>query len=275
MSKAEPLAAGPIVVLVEPQDLVNIASVVRLAKNFLLGQVRLVNPREFDPYRIEGIAHNTAEVVEGIGFYDSLEAALADCVYAVALTARGRAHKRTLIRPRAAAELLVEHQAEGPVAFVLGREASGLTNEELDRCHALATIPTNPDHSSLNLAQACGIVAYETMLARGGERQKMKSPRRKGGGAAKADQLAWLFADWERSLTAVEFFKTRQPDQVMRAFREVIYRAKPEVREAALVRAMGIEVVRFLERKGLPVPPRLRAEAEDPGEEGVRGGKRG
>jgi tRNA/rRNA methyltransferase len=266
MSKAEPLAAGPIVVLVEPQDLVNIASVVRLAKNFLLGQVRLVNPREFDPYRIEGIAHNTAEVVEGIGFYDSLEAALADCVYAVALTARGRAHKRTLIRPRAAAEQLQEHAAEGPVAFVLGREASGLTNEELDRCHALATIPTNPEHSSLNLAQACGILAYETMIARGGEKQKVKPPRRKGGGAAKADQLAWLFADWQRGLDAVEFFKTRQPDQVMRAFREMVYRAKLEVREAALIRAMGIEVVRFLERKGMPVPPRLRPDAEEPEE---------
>jgi TrmH family RNA methyltransferase len=267
MSKAPPLATGPIVVLVEPQDLVNIASVVRLAKNFMLGQVRLVNPREFDPYRIEGIAHNTAEVVEGIGFYDSLEAALADCVYAVALTARGRAHKRTLIRPRAAADQLVAHQEEGPVAFVLGREASGLTNEELDRCHALATIPTNPDHSSLNLAQACGILAYETMIARGGEGQKLKPPRRKGGGAAKADQLAWLFADWERALHAVEFFKTRQPDQVMRAFREVVYRAKAEVREAALIRAMGIEVVRFLERKGMPVPPRLRPDAEEPEEE--------
>ncbi|MEO6068080.1 MAG: RNA methyltransferase [Gemmatimonadota bacterium] len=268
MSQRELLAAGPIVVLVEPQDLVNIASVVRLAKNFVLGQVRLVNPREFDPYRIEGIAHNTAEVVEGIGFYDSLEAALADCVYVVALTARGRAHKRTLIRPRAAAELLVEHADEGPVAFVLGREASGLTNAELDRCHALATIPTNPDHSSLNLAQACGILAYESMIARGGERQKLKPPRRKGGGAAKADQLAWLFADWQRALDAVEFFKTRQPDQVMRAFREMIYRAKPEVREAGLLRAMGIEIVRFLERKGFPVPPRILPETEEPDADG-------
>ena len=267
MSKAEPLSTGPIVVLVEPQDLVNIASVVRLAKNYLLGQVRLVNPREFDPYRIEGIAHSTADVVEQVGFYDSLEAAVADCVFTVGMTARGRAHKRTLIRPRAAAEQMLEHADEGPVAFVLGREASGLTNDELDRCHALATIPTNPEHSSLNLAQACGVIAYETMVARGGEKQRTKPPRRKGGGAAKVDQLAWLFADWERALHAVEFFKTRQPDQVMRAFREVIYRAKTEVREAALVRAMGIEVVRFLERKGMPVPDRIRPDAEEPSEE--------
>lgn len=266
MKKAEPLAPGPIAVLVEPQDLVNVASVVRLAKNFQLGQVRLVKPREFDPYRIEGIAHNTADVVEGIGFYDSLEAAVADCVYVVGLTARGRAHKRTLIRPRAAAGEMMSRAEEGPVAFVLGREASGLTNDELDRCHVLATIPTNPEHSSLNLAQACGIIAYETALARGGEQQRTKAPRRKGGGAAKGDQLAWLFADWERALVAVEFFKTRQPDQVMRAFREMIYRAKPEVREAALIRAMGIEVARYLERKGLPVPDRISPTAEEPPE---------
>lgn len=267
MKKADPLAPGPIAVLVEPQDLVNIASVVRLAKNFQLAQVRLVKPREFDPYRIEGIAHNTAEVVERIGFYDSLEAAVADCVFTVGLTARGRAHKRTLVRPRAAAEGLMEHADEGPVAFILGREASGLTNDELDRCHALTTIPTNPEHSSLNMAQACGILAYETAIARGGEKQRTKPPRRKGGGAAKGDQLAWLFADWERSLHAVEFFKTRQPDQVMRAFREMVYRAHLEVREAALIRAMGIEVVRFLERKGFPVPERIRPGVEEPGGE--------
>lgn len=268
MSKAEPLAPGPIVVLVESQDLINIASVIRLAKNFLLGQVRLVKPREFDPYRIEGIAHNTADVVEQVGFYDTLEAAVADCVFTVGLTARGRAHKRTLIRPRAAAEQLIDRAGDGPVAFVLGREASGLTNEELDLCHALATIPTNPTHASLNLAQACGIIAYESMVARGGERQKVKPPRRKGGGAAKSDQMGWLFADWERALTAIEFFKTRQPEQVMRAFREMMYRANPEVREAALIRAMGIEVVRYLERKGLPVPERLNPLPEPPeGEE--------
>ena len=70
------LFGGPIVVLVESQDLINIASVIRLAKNFLLGQVRLVKPREFDPYRIEGIAHNTADVVEQVGFYETPEAAV-------------------------------------------------------------------------------------------------------------------------------------------------------------------------------------------------------
>lgn len=251
---------APIVVLVEPQDLVNIASVVRIAKNFALAQVRLVRPRVFDAYRIEGIAHNTQDVIDAIGHYDSLDAALADCVYAVAMTARGRTHKRTLQRPRQAAAELTARQAGGPVAFVAGRETSGLTNDELDRCHALVTIPTNPDHSSLNLAQAVAVFAYETMLARGGEGLALKGPRRTAD-AAPAELLERTFADWERALWAIEFFKTRQPATVMRSLREILFRADLDHREAALVRAMGIEIVRFFERKGIaldpaaPIPP--------------------
>jgi len=66
-----------------------------------------------------------------------------------------------------------------------------------------------------------------------------------------------MFADWERALHAIEFFKTRSADHVMRGFREALHRAELDTREAALVRAMGIEVVRYLERRGLPVPPPL------------------
>jgi TrmH family RNA methyltransferase len=241
---------APVVVLVEPQDLVNIASVVRIAKNFELAQVRLVRPRVFDAYRIEGIAHNTADVIEAIGHYDSLDAALADCTWAVAMTARGRTHKRSLLRPRQAAAELAERAAAGRVAFVAGRETNGLTNQELDRCHALVTIPTNPDHSSLNLAQAVAVLAYEVMVARGGEGLAVKAPRR-AADAAPGDLLERMFADWERALWAIEFFKTRQPATVMRSLREILFRADLDHREAALIRAMGIEVVRFFERKGI------------------------
>jgi tRNA C32,U32 (ribose-2'-O)-methylase TrmJ len=116
------------------------------------------------------------------------------------------------------------------------------------------TIPTNPDYRSLNLAQAVAILCYETMLARGGERRPIKPPRRPAPPASAA-LLARLFADWQRALWAIDFFKTRQTDHVMRGFRELIYRAEPDVREASLVRAMGIEVVRYLERAGHLLPP--------------------
>ena len=142
------LSHAPILVLVSPQDIVNIASAVRIAKNFGIERLRLVNPEIFDAYRIEGIAHNTADLVERIEFFDSLEAALADVTFAAVLTGRERAAKRRVLRPRAAAAELVERMGSGPVALVAGREDSGLTNEELDRCQLLITISTAPSHPS-------------------------------------------------------------------------------------------------------------------------------
>jgi TrmH family RNA methyltransferase len=245
---AGPPVGPPILVLVNPQDIVNIASAVRIAKNFGIERMRLVNPEVFDPYRIEGIAHNTADLVARIEILDSLEAAVADCVFTAVLTARERAAKRRMLRPREAAGALVDQADAGPVAIVVGREDSGLTNAELDLCHALVTIPTDPGHRSLNLAQAVAIMAYEVWNARGGEDLPLKPPRNQADPVTSA-QLEELFADWTRALWAIDFFKTRRSESVMRAFREIVFRAELDGREASLVRAMGIEVVRYLERR--------------------------
>jgi TrmH family RNA methyltransferase len=239
--------SAPILVLVAPQDIVNIASAVRVAKNFGIERMRLVKPEVFDPYRIEGIAHNTADFVSRIEIVDSLEQAIADCVFTAVLTARERAAKRRVFRPREAAESLVAESTLGPVAFVAGREDRGLTNAELDLCHALVTISTDPGHRSLNLAQAVAIMAYESWIARGGEALPLKPPRKQADPATSA-QLEDLFSDWTRALWAIDFFKTRRTDSVMRSFREVVYRADLDGREASLLRAMGIEVVRYLAR---------------------------
>ena len=125
---------SPILVLVNPQDIVNIASAVRIAKNFGIERMRLVDPEVFDPWRIEGIAHNTADFVARIEILPSLEAAIADCVSTFVLTGRERAAKRRTLRPREAAAELVGDLAAGAVALVAGREDSGLTNAELAMC---------------------------------------------------------------------------------------------------------------------------------------------
>jgi TrmH family RNA methyltransferase len=248
--------SAPILVLVNPQDIVNIASAVRIARNFGIERMRLVRPEAFDPWRIEGIAHNSAEFVARIEILDSLEAAVADCVHVAVLTARGRTAKRRTLRPREAAEELLRRGETGSVAMVVGREDRGLTNAEIDLGHVLVTIPTDPRSPSLNLAQAVAIMGYESWLARGGERQPLKPPRKDTPPATSA-QLEELFGDWRRALWAVDFFKTRRSESVMRSFREIVHRAGLDGREASLVRAMGIEVVRYLERAGLPVaePP--------------------
>jgi len=260
-------AGSPILVLVNPQDIVNIASAVRIARNFGIERMRLVDPEVFDPWRIEGIAHNTAEFVARIEIVPSLEAALADCVSSFVLTGRERAAKRRTLRPAEAAAELVGELAAGPVAIVAGREDSGLTNAELDLCRTVVTIATDPTHPSLNLAQAVAIMAYEVWNARGGEALPLKPPR-KAAAPATSGQLEELFTDWHQALWAIDFFKTRRSESVMRSLREVLYRADLDGREASLVRAMGIEIVRYLQRVGAPLagtPPPNGDTVEDEG----------
>src|SRR5262245_35399427 len=106
------------VVLDHPQELVNIAHVVRAMKNFGLDELRLVEPREYDAYRIEGIAHRSGDVLKKVKQFATLDEALADCVHIVAFTARGRTARRNVQRPREAAEEALSHADDGPVAYL-------------------------------------------------------------------------------------------------------------------------------------------------------------
>jgi TrmH family RNA methyltransferase len=235
-----------VVVLHEPQELVNIAHVVRGLKNFGFRDLRLVAPREFDAFRIEGIAHQTHDVLARVVIFETLEAALADCVHVVGFTARGRSAKRNVQRPRDAAAEIVTLWDAGPVALLFGREDKGLTNEALDRCHRVVTIPSDPTYSSLNLAHAVVLMLYELALLRG-DPLAFKAPRRRAE-PAPVEQIERLFADLERALTAIEFFKTRDAEHVLRTVREIIHRAPLDEREVKLLRAMAIEVVKYSER---------------------------
>jgi tRNA/rRNA methyltransferase/tRNA (cytidine32/uridine32-2'-O)-methyltransferase len=246
----EKLAEPPVLVLVAVQDLVNLASCIRLAKNFGIETLRLVAPEcEVDLYRIEGVAHNTGDLLDRMTIHETLDPALADLTYVHALTGRERTAKRTVLRPRSAAADLVERSGSGLVGILAGREDKGLSNEELDRCDALVTISANPRYSSLNLAQAVAVYCYEVWVARGGDELPFKPPRHTAGPATH-EQMEALFANWEASLRDIEFFKTRQPELIMRSFREIVFRANPDGREAALLRAIGLEIGNYLKRTG-------------------------
>ena len=236
-----------VVVLDEPQDLVNIAHVVRGMKNFGLRDLRLVNPREYEAYRVEGIAHQTQDLLARVRQFASLGEALADCVHIVGFTARGRTAKRNQQRPREAAAEVLALAEGGPVALLFGREDRGLSNEALDRCHRVVTIPSDPAYSSLNLAHAVVIMLYELALARGVEAQPFKAPRRPSQ-PVPAEELERLFDDVARALGTIEFFKTRNADAVMRTLREVGHRTPLDVREVKLLRAIAIEVTKYGER---------------------------
>jgi TrmH family RNA methyltransferase len=236
-----------VVVLDQPQDLVNIAHVVRAMKNFAFRDLRLVQPREYDAYRVEGIAHQTADVLARVRTFASLGEALGDCVHIVGLTARGRTAKRNVQRPREAAAEITDLAEDGPVALLFGREDKGLSNEALDRCHRVVTIPSEASYPSLNLGHAAVIMLYDLALARGAGTQPFKAPRRTSEPAA-AEELERLFEGVARALATIDFFKTRNAEGIMRTMRELAHRTPLDLREVKLLRAMAIEVVKYGER---------------------------
>lgn len=250
-----------VVVLDHPQDLVNVAAVTRVVMNFGLSGLRLVQPADFDPYRIGGIAHRSDALVEATTLHDTLEEAVADCVWVVGTTARARTAGRNYVRPRQGAADVVRKTVEGPVAIVFGREDRGLSNEALDLCHAVVIIPTS-EYSSLNLAQACVVVAYEVFLAADAAPGELPRGRRATRPPTQAE-LEVTYRGLRQGLDAIDFFKARKPAAVMRTLRTVIARAEPDLREAKLLAALGFEVDHYIDR--------LRA-ARDP--DGVEGGPR-
>lgn len=234
------------VVLYEPQDPINIGATVRAMKNMGARDLRLVRPCEYEPNRIEQVAHDTRDVVARIRHYDDLDDALADCARVHAYAGKRRAAKWLRMDPRRAAEDLLEYAPEQPVALLFGREDHGLPNEALDRAQVVVTIPTT-EHMSLNLAQAVLVSLYELHVLAGDATRHIARPR-KHAPAASQEQQELTFADIELSLRAMDFFRTRNPEHVMRSMRSMLFRSAPDAREIDLLRAMAIEVRRSLDR---------------------------
>ena len=236
-----------VIVLDQPIDVVNIAGVIRGMMNMGLSRLRLVRPDDFDSYRIQGIAHRSSPIIAATEVHDTLDSAIADAVWVVGPSARPRTANRNYVRPREVAPSIIERTAEGPVCILFGREDRGLTNEGLDRCHAVAIIPTAPEYWSLNLAQAFLVTAYEIFLAAGGATGDLPRGRRSTEPATSED-LESMYAAVQEGLARIRFFKgARQPEAVLRTLRTILGRADLDARESRLIKAIGFEIGNYLD----------------------------
>ncbi len=235
------------VVLYEPQDPVNIGGTVRVMKNMGLDDLVLVRPMRYDPEKLERIAHNTRDLAGRIRHVDHLADALKDCVAVYAFAGKQRAVRWPMVTPREMAGLALDRVVDGPVAMLFGREDHGLPNEALDQSTAVVCIPTT-EHMSLNLAQAILVGAYELHIA-AGDATRTLPERTKEGPASSVGNRELTIQRIHRALDLLDFFKTRNPEHVMRAVRSLIARAEPATREMDLVKSMAIEVERTLERE--------------------------
>ncbi|MGB7256264.1 MAG: RNA methyltransferase, partial [Xanthobacteraceae bacterium] len=218
---------GPVVVLVEPQLGENIGAAARAMANFGLSRLRIVKPRQAWPNdKARIMAAGADRILDEAELFDTLEAAIADCSFVFATTARAHDQAKRVIGPaEAAVEMAPRVDAGETVAIVFGRERNGLENDEVALADCIVTLPVNPAFASLNLAQAVVIVAYEWFkLAGSGLPFAMPQKSR----SAPKQQLVAFFASLERELEKVEFFRPLDKRETMQInLRNIFTRMQP------------------------------------------------
>ena len=222
------------IVLVRTSHPGNIGSTARAMKNMGLASLALVTPKRFPDPEAIALASGADDVLAGARVVDTLAEALGDCVAAYALSARMREWGPENSTVRIAAGAAIGAARDGNVAFVFGNEASGLTNEELLVCQHHVRIPADPAWSSLNLAQAVQIVAYELrMAATGGT-----LPEGRAEPLATIAELEGLYAHLEEASLASGFLDPANPGRLRERLRRLFARARPEHEEINILRGL-------------------------------------
>ena len=243
------------VVLVQTSHPGNIGAAARAMHTMGLSSLALVAPDRFPDPEAEARAAGAGQLLADASIAGTLDEALADCRLVLGCTARQRGVPLPELHPRIAAARLLEAAAQAPVALVFGRERTGLTNDELQRCHAAVHIPANPEFSSLNLAAAVQVLAYElrgAALGVGSAEAPAARPAPRRDAPATHEELEGLFGHLADTLEDIDFHKGRSPRTVLRRLRRLFLRATPDQREVRILRGVLSEAQRAARLGGKP-----------------------
>ena len=209
-------------------------------KTMGFSDLALVAPKEFPCAEATARASGADDVLAGTRVVASLSEAIADCGFVVGASARLRSLPWPTVDPRTCARTVCEQAAGNNVAIVLGPEQSGLTNDDLGRCHQLVHIPASPDYSSLNLAMAVQILCYELRMAQDSESGVVSGGEREGREAplATAAELDGFHQHLEAVLSEVGFLKVDHPKQLKLRLRRIFHRSNPDQTEINILRGM-------------------------------------
>ncbi|MFZ5593408.1 MAG: tRNA (cytosine(32)/uridine(32)-2'-O)-methyltransferase TrmJ [Pseudomonadota bacterium] len=226
------------VVLVGTTHPGNIGAAARAMKTMCLSRLHLVSPEKYPCAEATARASGADDVLAQAQVHDSLDAALAGCSLVFGASARRRTIQWPEVDPRECAALALAESATGEVALVFGREHSGLTNAELERCHYLLHIPSNPDYSSLNLAAAVQVIAYEVMMAGGRPAAPAaeESPDR-----VTAAEMEKFYEHLQQTLFDIAFLDPANPRQLMRRLRRLFNRIQLDRNEYNILRGILTE----------------------------------
>lgn len=223
------------IVLVNTTHAGNIGAAARAMKNMYLEQLVLVAPRSFPNAEATARASGADDILADARVVDTLDDALIDCRMVVGASARLRSVQWPQLDPRECAAQSLIAAEQGPVAIVFGRESSGLTNEELDRCTHLVHIPANEGYSSLNVAMAVQVIAYELMMVR---RDGIVTAAADTLPVASRQAMEGFFEHLEQALDDIGFIEQQRSEKLMRRLRRLFHRAAPDALEVNILRGI-------------------------------------
>ncbi len=236
------------VVLVEPGHPGNIGAAARAMKTMGLCQLCLVRPRRFPDPQALWRAAGAKDLLNSAWVVESFAEAIADCVFVVGTTARDRRMSWRRLSPGEAATEVLQKARRGTVALVFGREADGLTNDELDRCHLHVNIPASESYTSLNLAMAVQILCYELRIATLEQQTKASVDEPWDRPPASLAEVEKLLSHCERLIQALDFLPSEHHSMVMRRIRRLLSRIEPDVTEVSMLRGLLSAVEKQLQK---------------------------
>jgi tRNA (cytidine32/uridine32-2'-O)-methyltransferase len=227
---------GVRIVLVNTSHPGNIGSVARAIKTMGLQELYLVSPAQFPHPKAIELATNATDILDKAIVVQTLNEAIADCSLVVGTSARTRTIPWPLLNPREMAEKVMQEPPKSQTAIVFGREQSGLTNEELQQCHLHVQIPTHSEFSSLNIAAAVQVIAYELRMASLGTDKKQNDTWDYR--LANVTEMELFFNHLQEIFIKIDFLKMSAPRKLMTRMRRLFLRARPDVMEINMLRGM-------------------------------------
>ena len=220
------------IVLSHPTHPGNIGAAARAMKTMGLSRLFLIKPERFPHADAQAFATGASDLLEHAVVCASLDEALSGTVLAIASTARHRDLAHEVVDCREACRRLLSHAAAGEVALVFGTERAGLTADEVSRCQCIAVIPTNWEYSSLNLAQAVQVFAYELRMSALGEQQYSQHLT----DLATHDEAEGFYRQLEDTFYATGFLDPKEPKRLMQRMRRMFARVRIEKKELNILR---------------------------------------
>ena len=226
-------------VLVNTSHPGNIGGAARAMKNMGLFELYLVQPKEYPAPRAVWRAAGARDVLDKVKVVESVDQAIEGCGLVIGTSARDRRIPWPMINPRQCGQRIWKESVTHNVALLFGREDRGLTNNELQKCNYHVNIPSNPDYSSLNLATAVQVLAYEIRMASlSDDKGVLKNIDDWDQPLATSDEMELFHKHLEKTMEAVKFYDPENPKQLLTRMRRLFNRSRMDQMEVSILRGL-------------------------------------